>query len=88
MYYYNIKIPTLYIDNQSAIQLIKDLRYHCKTKHIDIKYKFIRDNYNNGLFAIEYVQSSEQQADILTKPLTVKTFEYLRNLINVKCIDI
>ena len=79
----NCKIPVLYVDNQSAIQLIKNLRYHCRTKHIDIKYKFIRENYNNGLFMLEYVNSTNQQADILTKALPVKSFEYLRNLIHV-----
>ena len=79
----NLPKPILYIDNQSAIQIIKDLRYHCKTKHIDIKYKFIREYYNDGMFTIVYVNTVNQQADILTKALPVKSFEYLRGMINV-----
>ena len=79
----NLPKPILYIDNQSAIQIIKDLRYHCKTKHIDIKYKFIREYYNDGMFTIVCVNTVNQQADILTKALPVKSFEYLRDMINV-----
>ena len=78
-----IKTPTLYCDNQSAIQIIKDLRYHYKTKHIDTKYKFIRDYYNKNVFQIKYIESANQQADILTKALPIKSFEYLRSLLNV-----
>ncbi|CAB0042926.1 unnamed protein product [Trichogramma brassicae] len=46
MIIHTLKNPILYIDNLSTIHLIKDQRYHCRTKHIDVKYKFIRSHYN------------------------------------------
>ena len=64
--------PKLFIDNQSAIRLIKNPEFHKKTKHIDVCYHFIREKYTEKFFEIEYVSTDEQLADILTKPL-VKT---------------
>ena len=75
----------LYVDNQSAIQFIKDQRYHCRTKHIDTKYKFIRDYYKKGLFELKYICSKQQQADFLTKPLSAISFVYMRSIINLNC---
>ena len=34
---------TIYCDNQTAISFSKDAKYHCKSKHIETKYNFIRD---------------------------------------------
>lgn len=78
--------PVVRIDNQSAIRLIKNPEYHKRTKHIDVKYHFIREKYENGLFLLEYVHTGEQLADICTKPLCKAKFEYLRDSLNV--IDI
>lgn len=77
------KISTLYVDNQSAIKLIKNPQFHCKTKHIDIKYKFIREKYRTNLFDLHYICSKDQEADILTKALPRETFQRLRNQIGV-----
>ena len=64
-----IKTPVLSIDNQSSIKLIKNPEFHCRTKHIDTRYHFIRDQYVKGEFEIKFVPSGEQHADIFTKPL-------------------
>lgn len=71
--------PVMLIDSQSAIKLIKNPEYHKRTKHIDIKYHFIKELYERKEFNIEYVTTNEQKADILTKPLPKTRFEYLRN---------
>ena len=77
---------SLFIDNQSTIKLIKNPQFHCRTKHIDIKYNFIREKYSLGLFKLEYVNSKNQQADLLTKGLPKEAFERLRKVIGVwKC---
>lgn len=62
----NWELPILYIDNQSAIRLIKNPEFHQRTKHIDVKYCFIREKYNEKLFEIRYICSEQQQADLLT----------------------
>ena len=71
----------LFIDNQSAIRLIKNPEFHKRTKHIDVRFHFIRERQENGEISVKYVKSSEQLADIFTKGLTRVIFEYLRKYI-------
>ena len=59
----------LLVDNQSAIKLAKNPQYHKRTKHIDIRYHFIREKVESGELTLEYVPSESQKADILTKAL-------------------
>ena len=56
-------------DNLSAQQLIKNPVYHARSKHIDIKYHYVRDVYNNNDIVLKYVPSNEMIADLLTKNL-------------------
>eukprot|EP00253_Pinus_taeda_P002116 PITA_02116 len=65
-------------DNTSAINISKNPVMHSKTKHIPIKYHFLREQVLQQKVKLEYVPSKEQVADILTKPLPRETFEYLR----------
>ena len=57
-------------NNKSALQLVEQPRFNERSKHIAIQYHHIRDSFRNGLITLEYLQSSEMTADILTKPLT------------------
>lgn len=59
----------LYVDNQSAIHIAKNPEQHKRLKHIDLKYHFIRDKVNEGIVSLEYIGTSEQIADLFTKPL-------------------
>ena len=65
-------------DNTSAISISKNLVMHSKTKHIPIKYHFLREQVLEQNVKLEYVSSKEQVADIFTKPLPREAFEYLR----------
>jgi hypothetical protein len=47
---------------------------HSRTKHIAIRYHFLRDHQHRGDIEIAYVSSKDQLADIFTKPLDEKTF--------------
>ena len=78
-----LETPILYIDKQSTIKLIKNPQFHCRTKHIDIKYNFVREKYQNNFYKLKYICSKDQQADILTKALPKECFERLRNDISV-----
>ena len=60
---------TLHCDNQSAIALTKDNAHHSRTKHIDIRYHFIRYSVQDGKINIIYCPTNENVADTLTKPL-------------------
>jgi predicted aldo/keto reductase-like oxidoreductase len=56
---------------------------HNRTKHIDIQYHFLRNHQQNGGIKIAYVSTHNQLADIFTKPLDEKTFNKLRNELNI-----
>lgn len=76
---------TLYIDNMNAIKLIKNREFHQRSKHIDVRYHFVRDLYEKGVIDIKYVRSEEQCADILTKPLAKPRYEILRQMLGLMC---
>ncbi|GJZ47411.1 copia protein [Tanacetum coccineum] len=65
-------------DNKGAIDLSKNLVQHSRTKHIEIRHHFLRDNVQKGNISIEKVSSKDNIADILTKPLKREPFNYLR----------
>lgn len=60
---------TLYCDNQAAIRLASDDNYHARTKHIDIRYHFIRKCIADKFINIKYCPTDDMTADILTKAL-------------------
>ncbi|XP_026429096.1 zinc finger MYM-type protein 1-like [Papaver somniferum] len=65
-------------DNKPTISLTKNLVLHGRSKHIDIKYHYIRELVSNKEIDVEFVESEEQVADIFTKSLKANTFIYLR----------
>jgi hypothetical protein len=64
-------------DNVSAISISKNSVIHSKTKHIPIKYHFLRDQVTQKIVKIVYLDTKEQIADIFIKPLPRSTFENL-----------
>jgi hypothetical protein len=76
------KVPLL-CDNKSAIHMADNPVEHSRTKHIAIRYHFLRDHQRRGDIEIAYVSTKEQLADIFTKPLDEKTFTKLRNELNI-----
>jgi len=70
-------------DNTNAISISKHPVMHSKTKHIPIKYHFLREQVLKQKVKLEYVPSKEQVANMLTKPLPGETFEYLREKLGV-----
>ena len=65
-------------DNQGAISLVKNPVFHNRSKHIDIKYNFIREKHSNGEIELVYVPSESNIADIMTKPSTKYKLEVFR----------
>jgi len=59
----------IYCNNQSGIRLSKNLVFHDCSKHIDIRYHFIRGMVQWGTIRFHHIGTDEQVADILTKPL-------------------
>ena len=64
-----IKEPIIiYYDNTMAINILKNPVMHTKTKHIAIKYHFLRESVQDEEVRLEYVNTKEQVVDIFTKP--------------------
>ncbi|GJZ04051.1 retrovirus-related pol polyprotein from transposon TNT 1-94 [Tanacetum coccineum] len=77
---YGIRLDDVPImcDNKGAIDLSKNPVQHSRTKHIEIRHHFLRDNVQKGNISIEKVASEDNIADIFTKPLKREVFNYLR----------
>lgn len=74
----------IYCDNTSAINISKNLVLHARTKHIELKYHFMRERIQEKQVRMEHVSSKEQLVDIFTKPLPKANFEYLRGKLGVR----
>ncbi|GJS89622.1 retrovirus-related pol polyprotein from transposon TNT 1-94 [Tanacetum coccineum] len=77
---YGIRLDNVPImcDNKGAIDLSKNPVQHSRTKHIEIRHHFLRDNVRKGNISIKKVASEDNIADIFTKPLKREVFNYLR----------
>ena len=69
---------TIYEDNQSAISMAKNPQFHGRTKHISIKYHFIREQVDKKAVELKYCPTEEMVADMLTKGLAKEQFQKLR----------
>ena len=76
----------VFCDNTSAINLSKNPVQHSKSKHIEIRYHFIRDLVEKKIVYLEFINTDNQKADIFTKPLDGPRFESLRKTIGVGII--
>ena len=77
--------PTgIYCDNQSCIKLSINPLFHDRSKHIDIQYHHIRDCVQRKIMLLSYIPTEDQDANILTKALTKRKFEYHRDRIGVE----
>ncbi|GJV86373.1 hypothetical protein Tco_1530311, partial [Tanacetum coccineum] len=70
------KVP-IFCDNTSAIAISNNSVLHSRTKHIDIRYHFIRDHILKGDIELHFIPTQYQLADIFTKPLDEPTFKRL-----------
>ncbi|KAE8725113.1 hypothetical protein F3Y22_tig00009009pilonHSYRG00067 [Hibiscus syriacus] len=61
---------SLYCDSQSAIHLAKNQVYHSRTKHIDVRYHFVREIFEEGKILLQKITTSENPADMMTKVAT------------------
>ena len=72
---------TIFGDNQGSIALVKNPINHSKSKHIDIKFHFIREKYSKGLIELQYVPSNDNIADLMTKPATKAKLDKFKQLL-------
>ena len=73
----------IHCDNTSVINISKNIVMHSKTKHIPIKYHFLREQVSQKVVKMEYIDTKEKISDIFTKPSPVESFVYLRHKLGV-----
>jgi hypothetical protein len=75
-------VPLL-CDRTSSISVAKNLVLHSRTKHIDVRFHFLRDHDEKGDIELRHIDTTRQLANILTKPLDQKTYVHLRGELGV-----
>lgn len=77
----------IYVENKSAIALMKNPVFHGRSKHINTRYHYIRECVEKEQIKVEHVSADQQRADILTKALPRLKFAEMRELLGVKEIS-
>ena len=77
------QVPVLHCDSQSAIQLAHNPVFHSKTKHIPMKYHFIRQTVEDKQLQLVKIHTSDNPADLLTKSLPAEKFIHCRTLMGI-----
>lgn len=83
----DIQYITFYEDNQGCIAIIKNPTNNRRVKHVDLKYNFVCENLRKGYINIVYIETNNQQADILTKGLSATLFNKFRYMLDVRDIS-
>ena len=80
----DVTLPTvIYEDNNGAIDLSRNAKYHNRTKHIDINHHFVRERVRSKEIDVVHCPSKDMVADLLTKGIPRVQFEKLRDLLCV-----
>ena len=74
----------MFVDNESAIKLINYPTLNRGSKHIEIKFHFVRDKVESEEIVVSYVPSVEQLADMLTKVLPKEKYNKMKLFIDMK----
>ena len=74
-----VEATMVHCDNQSGIKLSKNPVFHDRSKHIDIRYHFLRDCVQRGTIRLKYIQTDEQVADNFTKTLCRHSYVKFRD---------
>ena len=78
-----MQTTTILCDNQSCIKMTENPVFHDRSKHIVIRYHYIRDMVQRGALKLLYISTDEQVADVLTKPLSRVKFEHFRDKLGI-----
>ena len=80
------EMVTIYCDNQASIAYTKDPKYHGKTKHIDIKYNYVKEIVSRGEVVLQYLNTHQMLADPLTKPIGQDVFKSHVKTMGLRCL--
>ncbi|GJT81352.1 hypothetical protein Tco_1055694 [Tanacetum coccineum] len=83
--FYFDKIP-IYCDSKTAIAISCNPVQHSRTKHIDVRYHFIKEYVKKGIVELFFVRTEYQLAGLFTKALPEDRFKYLVRQLGVRCL--
>nr|GEU91839.1 Gag-Pol polyprotein [Tanacetum cinerariifolium] len=81
------KIP-MYCDSKAAITISCNPVQHSRTKHIDVRYHFIKEKVEKGIVELFFVRTKYQLADLFTKALPEERFKYLIRRLGMRCLSL
>nr|GEW51295.1 ribonuclease H [Tanacetum cinerariifolium] len=81
------KIP-MYCDSNAAIAISCNPVQHLRTKHIDVRYHFIKEKVEKGIVELFFVETKYQLADLFTKSLPEERFKYLVRRLGMRCLTL
>nr|GEU82616.1 retrotransposon protein, putative, unclassified [Tanacetum cinerariifolium] len=79
------KIP-MYYDSKATIAISCNPVQHFRTKHIDVRYHFIKEKVEKGIVELFFVRTEYQLADLFTKALSEDRFKYLVRRVGMRCL--
>ena len=80
-----LQISTLFCDNQTTIFLTKDQMFHERTKHIDVRYHFVREIIARGDIVVSKVGTQDNPRGMMTKSLPIAKCVHCSNLVGLGC---
>jgi hypothetical protein len=78
-----MRVTAILCDNQRCIKMTENPVFHDRSKHIEIRYHFIRDMVQRGALKLQYISTDEQVVDVMTKPLSRVKFEHFRDKLGI-----
>ena len=78
----------IFCDNKAAISMTKNPMFHSWTKHIEIRFHFIRELIAKEEFSLSYRSTHEQWVDVLTKALSKEKFCYFRAMMDISKFEL
>jgi len=75
----------VFCDNQSVVHLTNDRMFHERTRHIDIRYHFVRDVISKGNVLVKKISTEANPVNMLTKPLLIAKFKFCSRTILICC---
>ena len=78
-----LEMTTIMEDNQAATAMVKNPVFHARSKHIDIRYHYIRELHQHGKVTLMYCPTESMTADVMTKSIPRDKFELLREMMGV-----
>ena len=80
---YMMEPTMIHCDNQSCVQMSVNPVHHDQTKHVEMRYHYVRDMVQRCVVELQFVSTNEQVVDVLTKPLVRGKFKGFRKMLGI-----